>query len=239
MKTLLETAVEAHGGLQRWKQLSTLTAHASIGGGLWHFKGMPDVFSDTNITANLHRQHVQYSPFRKAGQHSVYEPVGTAILADNGAVLEERKSPRMAFGGHHLMTPWDDHHLIYFSGYAMWTYLTAPFLFMEPGFVSEELEPWLEGGEEWRRLKVTFPESVQSHCEEQTFYFDSRGLLQRHDYSVDVIGGSSSANYATDHKEFGGIVFPTKRRVYARGPDNRPLLDRIAVAIDFHDVNVA
>ncbi|MFT4439071.1 hypothetical protein [Caballeronia sp. 15715] len=239
MKTLLETAVEAHGGLQRWKQFKMLNAHASIGGGIWALKGKPEVFSDTHIDVDLRRQHVEYSPFGEAGQHSVYEPTGTAIVKDDGRVVEKRDFPRTAFGGHHLMTPWDDHHLIYFSGYAIWTYLTTPFLFTEPGFESEELEPWLENGQEWRRLKVVFPANVASHCEEQTFYFDSKGLLRRHDYSVDVIGGSSSANYATDHKDFGGIVFPTKRRVYARGPDNRPLLDRVAVAIDLHDIKVA
>ncbi len=94
---------------------------------------------------------------------------------------------------------------------------------------------------EWRgvrRLKVTFPANVHSHSTEQVFYFDARGLLRRHDYSVDIIGGSDSAHYVSEHKTFGGIVFPTKRRVYAYGADSRPVLDRIAVSIDFHEITV-
>src|SRR3546814_14478541 len=61
----------------------------------------------------------------------------------------------------------------------------------------------------------------------QTFYFDQSGLLRRHDYSVEIMGGTTSANYATDHKAFDGLIFPTKRRVYAADADNRPILDRI------------
>jgi hypothetical protein len=30
----------------------------------------------------------------------------------------------------------------YFAGYAMWTYLTAPFSFTMPGFNTEELARW-------------------------------------------------------------------------------------------------
>ncbi len=70
------------------------------------------------------------------------------------------------------------------------------------------------------------------------FSRDERGLLRRHDYSVDIIGGSDSAHYVSEHKTFGGIVFPTKRRVYAYGADNRPVLDRISVSIDFHEITV-
>ena len=90
----------------------------------------------------------------------------------------------------------------------------------------------------WRRLKVSFPANVHSHSAQQTFYFDRSGLLRRHDYSVEIMGGTSSANYATDPQLFGGIVFPTKRRVFAIGPDNRPLRNRVAVAIDFLHIDV-
>ena len=159
-------------------------------------------------------------------------------MTEDGKVIEERGLPRQAFEGHGLATPWDALHLSYFSGYAMWTYLTTPFLFKLPGFQSEEIEPWDENGETWRRLKVTFPIEIHSHSREQIFYFDAAGLLRRHDYSVDIIGGTSSANYALEHKSFGGIVYPTKRRVYNIGPDNRPLLERVAIVIDIHDIDV-
>jgi hypothetical protein len=36
--------------------------------------------------------------------------------------------------------------------------LTLPFLYTYPGFECEEIEHWHENGEDWRRLKVTFPD---------------------------------------------------------------------------------
>ena len=48
--------------------------------------------------------------------------------------------------------------MAYFNSYALWTYLTIPFLYTYPGFITEELEPWYEDGEIWRTLRATFPE---------------------------------------------------------------------------------
>ncbi len=238
MSELVDLAIAAHGGWERWQQLRKLTAHISVGGAMWHVKGWPGVFANARVSIEPHRQHVEFSPFVDVGRHSVYEPERTAIVTDDGGLIEERRWPRQAFEGHVLMTPWDAQNLIYFSGYAMWTYLTTPFLFKLPGFEVEEVEPWDENGETWRRLKVTFPPSVHGHSTEQTFYFDVSGLLRRHDYSVEIMGGTSSANYASEPKTFDGLVYPTKRRVYAVGPDNKPLLDRVAVAIDIHTIDV-
>jgi hypothetical protein len=52
----------------------------------------------------------------------------------------------------------------HFNGYAMWTYLNTPFLMALPGFQVEEIEPWREGEETWRVLRVTFPAEIESHC---------------------------------------------------------------------------
>ena len=239
MSDLLELAVSAHGGWDRWQRLRTVSAHVSIGGGVWHLTGWPDVFRDAKVSIDPHRQRTEYSPFIQAGQHTLFDAGRTAVVTDEGEVVEQREEARKAFAGHTVTTPWDAQHLIYFTGYAMWTYLTTPFLFKLPGVESQEVEPWVtEEGETWRRLKVTFPSGIETHSTEQTFYFDSSGILQRHDYSADVLGGTSSANYATEHKTFGGFVFPTRRRVYAIGENNLPLRERVAVAIDFLTVDV-
>lgn len=239
MSDLLSRAVAAHGGLERWREVGSVIAHVSVGGAIWHVKGWPDVWSDARFRVDAHRQHTEIERSAEPGRRWVYEPSVTAIVADGGKVIERRELPRKSFDGHSMPTRWDAQHLIYFSGYAMWTYLTAPFLFSSPGFRSEEIEPWHEEGETWRRLKVTFPADVHSHCSEQIFYFDATGLLRRHDYSVDIMGGTSSANYASEHKEFGGLIFPTRRRVFANSPDNRPMRERVAVAIDILDIVVA
>lgn len=238
MNDLLELAIAAHGGMPRWQNVRSLSAHVAIGGAIWHVKGWPGALADSRIVLHPHSQHVEYRPFLKPDQYGVYEPQRTEVRAFGGAMLQQRDMPRTSFDGHGLTSPWDAQQLLYFSGYAIWTYLTIPFLFARPGFRSEEVEPWNEDGETWRRLKVTFPADVHSHSAEQVFYFDASGILRRHDYSVDIMGGTSSAHYAEEPKEFGGIVFPTRRRVYTRGADNHPIRDRVAVQIDIANVVV-
>ena len=239
MNDLLESVVDAHGGWERWEQVMKLHAHISVGGGLWPLKGWPGVFADAHVAVDPHRQHITFTPFENAGQHTLFEPDRVAIVGQDGKVVRERHLARQAFEGHGLQTPWDALHLAYFTGYAMWDYLTMPFLFKSPGFHLEETEPWREDGEIWRRLQVTFPSDIHAHCREQVFYFDEHGLLRRHDYRVDIIAsGATSAHYSSGHKTFDGIVFPTNRRVYTIGMDNEPIRERVLVSIDIHKVDV-
>ncbi|TLX12999.1 hypothetical protein [Rhizobium sp. MHM7A] len=236
MTDLLDFAIQAHGGFELWQRIEQLRAHIKVGGAVWHVKGWPDAYADIHTMVSTRRPYTEFTPFLEKGYHCVWEAERTAIVADSGEVIEHRVAPRSSFEGHTIATAWDRQHLIYFTGYAMWTYLTTPFLFRLPGFETEEIEPWQEEDEIWRRLRVTFPLSVPSHSTAQTFYFESNGLLRRHDYSVDIMGGTTSANYASDHESFAGLTIPTKRRVYTTGADNRPILDRVAVSNDLLDV---
>src|SRR5712671_5317189 len=43
MIPLLELALDAHGGLPRWHQVESIDLKLSIGGQLWHAKGLPKV----------------------------------------------------------------------------------------------------------------------------------------------------------------------------------------------------
>ena len=47
MNDLLELAVEAHGGLKRWSQLTDVKASISITGKLWQLKAQPDALNAT------------------------------------------------------------------------------------------------------------------------------------------------------------------------------------------------
>ena len=39
MTPLLQTAIEAHGGLERWAEVETIVVSASITGAIWAIKG--------------------------------------------------------------------------------------------------------------------------------------------------------------------------------------------------------
>ena len=118
----------------------------------------------------------------------------------------------------------------------MWTYLTTPFLLAMEGVDTEEIQLWQEQGETWRRLRVTFPPSIETHSAVQTFYFDSKGLLRRHDYDAEVLGGNPAAHFVHDYEEFSGILVPTRRIVLGRRADGTAIPDPVIVTIDLSDV---
>jgi len=238
MSELLDLVVESHGGLDRWDRLTEITAHVAIGGLLWERKGHGGILADTHVTLDLHRERLGYRPFDAPGRRSLFEPARTVIEGDDGRVLAERDDPRAAFAGHRPETPWDELHVVYFSGYAMWNYLTAPFLFTRPGFVVEEVEPWSQNGQTWRRLRVEYPDAIATHSRVQEFYFDESGLLRRHDYTAEVVGGVPAAHLSEGHRTVDGITFPTRRRVFSRQPDGQIVPGPAAVSIDVLDISV-
>jgi hypothetical protein len=102
---------------------------------------------------------------------------------------------------------------------------------------------WLhrEGTETWRVLRAYFPGSIETHNLVQDFFFGEDLRLRRHDYSVNIAGGFKAAQLTSDYVVANGISLPTKRRAYTRGPDRRPIMEMLMVAIDFshHYLDVA
>ena len=62
------------------------------------------------------------------------------------------------------------------------------------------------------------------------------GWVQSLDYAVDILGGGPAVNYPSEYREFDGIMVPTRRRIYVRGPDGAPVPDPASIAIDITNV---
>ena len=182
----------------------TLTATIVSGGDLWALKGVPQDPIARTMRVDLHRQWASVAPFG-SGRHTDFTSDRIAILAADGSVVAERSNPRSSFARHDLRTSWDPLHRAYFNGYALWTYLTTPFLLAMDGFTVEEIEPWHEGTETWRGLRATFPAEIASHSPEQEFYFGEDMLIRRHDYHVDIAGSFPAAQYVSDPVNVDGI----------------------------------
>ena len=101
---------------------------------------------------------------------------------------------------------------------------------------AEEIEPWDENGEQRRRLKVTFPDHIATHCAEQVFHVDGDGLICRLDYSAPVAGGIPTAHYLYDYRDFDGIKFATQAAGVRRNADGTSLPDPVFVAIEIADI---
>lgn len=238
MTQLKDLVIEAHGGLERWRQFDRLSTDLVQGGALWSLKGQPDVLARATVTVGLKEEWASHAPFGTGNCRSRFTPDRVAIENADGKTLQELQKPRASFAGHELHTPWTELQLAYFAGCAMWTYLNMPFLLAWPGVETEELEPWpIEGGS-WRRLAVRFPASIATHSAVQTIYVGADGLLTRHDYDVEIAGNTPGAHLIEAYTEVSGLKFPTRRRIYARGADGGFSLEPLVVSIDLANIRL-
>ena len=236
MNELLSDIVRAHGGFSRWRALARAEATIVTGGGLWALKGLAQDSKPRRMSVQLHQQCASLRPFGDPDWHTEFVPDRIAIVRSDGTIVAERHDPRAAFAGHALQTGWDPLHRAYFNGYALWLYLTTPFLLAREGIRVYEIEPWVEGDETWSVLRAEFADTIATHSPVQDFFFGDDLLLRRHDYFVDVCGGFGAAQLVHDYISADGIRLPSKRRAYLRRPDGTPDLDSLMVSIDITDV---
>ena len=237
MNDLLQKAVEAHGGLKRWNEISAVTVAASLTGAIWFVKGQGDYLKDVVMTVDTRKERMT-TDFPGQDKRLLFTPHRLVMEKRDGTLIQARDNPEKAFEGQTRETPWDDLHVAYFQGEALWTYLNTPFLYTQDGFQTEEITSIQVNGETWRRLKVTFPDHIKSHTREQISCFGPDALIRRYDYTVDILGGATGLNYATNYKEVGGIIFPTRRRIYAYEGDYQLVPEPLLVKIDISEITL-
>jgi hypothetical protein len=237
---LLDSVLDAHGGLANWERVDAVTAEIAVGGPFWALRGQPDLAPTLTISMDAHREHITTRPFPVPDQCSVFDvdPERLVIRTTSGKVVEERTDPRSSFPPFDLQsTKWDAIQTAYFTSAANWNYFTQPFSLTYPGVQVHEIQPWREGDETWRRLAVHFPPNNANHNSDQVFYYDERLMLRRMDYAPDVTG-STVAHYTDDPKTFDEFVFPTRRRIYRRGADGTADQRLAIITVDVYSVRV-
>ncbi len=240
-KGLLQTAVDAHGGLERWQAAREISFSAATGGIALPLKLQFSAFRKYRgiVSADAEHPYAAFTPHPQEPLQGVFQDGAVRVLAPGGRVVAEIKNPRSRFSDLTHMFMWDPLDSLYFGGYAMWNYMNLPFLLTAPGIELFEVEPWEEGEHRLRRLHAVFPSHFHTHSREQTFYFNEQGLLVRHDYTAEVFGSwAKAARYCVGHKEFDGLVFPTVHRVFPRKTDNTPLRFITLVSIDISDIKL-
>jgi len=90
-------------------------------------KGHPAGLGAMQATADVTTPRVSFTPFPGSAT-GLFEPGRVAVIAGDGL------------------------RLLYFTSYALWNYLCAPFLLARPGIAAAEIEPWTEAGQTWQRL---------------------------------------------------------------------------------------
>lgn len=236
MQKLVESILDAHGGLARWKQFETLRARLHQGGALWQLKGQAGVLDDTVVTVSTVRQWASHHPFGDTSVKSDFTAERIALVNAAGDVIDSRDAPRHSFAGHALDTPWDKLQLAFFAGCAMWTYLNTPFVLAWDGVESEDAGAWTEQGEVWRKVRVRYPKSLEVFSKVQAIYVGEDYLVRRLDYDVEIAGNTPGAHYVDEYTTVSGIRIPTKRRIYPRLADGNSTPEPLVVSIDLSDI---
>jgi hypothetical protein len=86
-------------------------------------------------------------------------------------------------------------------------------------------------------LEVTFPKEYAAHARVQHSYFGEDGLLRRHLYTVDVLGGAAGANYAFEYRAVEGVKLSTRRRVFVYDANRQKVPEPVLISIDLNDIH--
>lgn len=225
MSDLLARVLTAHGGLARWQRVSRLRLDLDIRGNVLLTKFKSPRWRHYLCTVKARELEVVFHDYPSAGNRGVYQGGRVLVETTRGQLLKERGMQSGADGRVPFRWAWDDLDLLFFFGYAVWNYALSPFLLAQPGFLVTELPPWPNTARgPFERLQVRFPDHIPTHSREQIFYFNRQGLMVRLDYTAEVFGPwARGAHFCSGHREYDGIVFPTRRRVFGGWVARYPL----------------
>ncbi|MCW5829558.1 MAG: hypothetical protein KIT79_09610 [Deltaproteobacteria bacterium] len=212
MNPSLREVVAAHGGMERWASCETIEAILSTDGLAFRSRFQGGKLIGKPIHVEPRRRVVRIDNYPAQGYSGIWTPDVVSIRSESDVVLE-RESPRSSFEHFSRNFRWDAADLLYFCGYALWNYLSFPWLLTEPGMVIRDRRS--NAGD--IILDAVFPDNFPTHCRNQSFQFSPEGLLLRHDYTADVIGRwAAAANFCLEHQRAGGLRIYTNRKVVPR-----------------------
>lgn len=233
MTDVLEKIVAAHGGWAYWTSLIRIDIDMSVSGLLFTTKRVATL-QHARLSLNPHRPEVTMHDYPVPGQRVHFDgELGVTLLDAQGQVLEQRAQPRALFSNRRRYFYWDVLDFAYFCSYAMWNYLTMPYLLSSPG-VQLSSQDLPDAG---MKISARFPAGFPTHNEKQSFYFDAQDHLFRHDYTAEVVGSWATAAHLSDtYRQFDGLFLPTRKRVHPKFVLDVPIKAFTLVAIDLHDV---
>src|SRR4029077_9006057 len=87
MNELLELALSAHGGLERWREVQTIDLKLSITGGLFRIKGFPEGLPNVSMHIEAQRPAVNITPYKTSDGRGYFTP-----LSSNEEFLRSKRS---------------------------------------------------------------------------------------------------------------------------------------------------
>jgi hypothetical protein len=209
---LLQRVLDAYGGLALWRKLKHVVVRLdSLGGPLPAMKGLGRSFPSPSIVdVDPVNRIAEFFDYPQPGWRGVFNAGAVQIVNGNGAAVLEHDRYRERFRGLKKYRRWPPADAVYFFGYALTTYLGTPFILCD---YATQVREW-KGGVQ---VIAEFPATFDTHSRRQTFWFDGKGLLVRHDYRANVVGWwATGAHFTADYEIMCGLPVARQRDVYAR-----------------------
>src|SRR5277367_3206115 len=96
MSNLLDLAVKAHGGLERWKKVKSVKVAASITGAIWFVKSKGDALKNVIMTIETKTERLTMD-FPGQDKRSIFEPARIVLERTDGTLIEARDDPEKSF----------------------------------------------------------------------------------------------------------------------------------------------
>jgi hypothetical protein len=211
--SVLRRALDVHGGVDAWSQVERIEARLSSWGLAFSSHMRPRDLLGLGVSMSPHDRRVEFRGYGGPDRIGVWSARRVELRGEDGRLIVGRDDPRKNFSRVSRTAYWDRLDLLYFAGYAVWNYLSFPFVLIESGVVVEE-NGEADGG---KVLTATFPPGFPTHSRQQRFRLDDDGLLLRHDYAAHVISRwATAANICLESATSGPFRFYTRRKVTPR-----------------------
>jgi hypothetical protein len=117
---LLNEVLAAHGGVERWRAATAITAHGTFGG-LLRSRFPGNQMANATVRVQLAEQRTVFEGFPDEEHRAAFDRGDVRIETRDGELIDSRRNARAAFtglSGLHRNLRWDALDAAYFAGYA-------------------------------------------------------------------------------------------------------------------------
>lgn len=185
--SLVDEAIAAHGGIERWRAIESIDVTLRCGGVALPMKGHRDTLRKFRATLDPRRPH------------AVLHGIGTF---DGAAPRPQGMARRFR---------WTTDDVVHFAGYALWGYLAVPFVFADEDFAVRELRGRRLRVDFPERIPAHCRTQTFYFDENAVL----RRLDYTAEVMLGTLARAKHECF--DHAWLGGLLVPTRRRVTPRG----------------------
>jgi hypothetical protein len=217
-KALLTQIYDAHGGLERWRQVESIQININIFGPILITRFKSPWLSNITATIFTEKPYVSLHNFPEQGLTSIFDGYDAYIYDANDQITAERhfKNPSTLHNKPRLH--WDHLDLVHSLGFGLWNTICSPFLLDHQNIETIQGDDLVDNqGRRLLTLNIHLPASIPCQSQHQVYYFNAQGLLERNDYQNSTFCPLAMGTHIyQQHRNVDGLIFATRRKVFPR-----------------------